>query len=328
MGTQQIHSRVARLFPAGGQCSTRVAVEHELLTTDLATGAPAPIGRVREATSHTWYADHLGFEPGGQVELSLPPVAGPALLAPQLEAAVAALSVDCGEVGVRLGVTPVDSRPAEAVSLQLTSPRYLAMQRHFDTIGPAGRRMMRRTASTQICLDWWSGQEGLAQWRLLNLAGPFLAAAFARSVGSTSRLATWLEVDPSRTAFDDRLVYADDPVAAYSDFAAGATVFTTPGDLDEHLTTLFPPVRPRGSYLEVRFLDVQPLHAVGPLASVLSTLLYDDRCRGRALRLVEGEVPRLAELWHRSAHGCAEVVARGRELVDLADVAHGLAGAA
>ena len=79
-----------------------------------------------------------------------------------------------------LEARPVDSRPEADVPLQLDKPRYLAMQRHFDSIGPAGRRMMRRTASTQVCLDWWPGAAGLEQWRLLNLAGPFLAAAFAQ----------------------------------------------------------------------------------------------------------------------------------------------------
>ena len=110
----------------------------------------------------------------------------------------------------------MDGRPESEVPLQLDSPRYVAMQRHFDTIGPAGRRMMRRTASTQVCLDWWPGRAGLEQWRVLNLAGPHLAAAYARSVGLGSRLSTWLAVDPDRTAFDDRLLPDDAPVAAYA----------------------------------------------------------------------------------------------------------------
>ena len=154
------------------------------------------------------------------------------------------------------------------------------MQRHFDSIGPAGRRMMRRTASTQVCLDWWPGGAGLEQWRLLNLAGPFLAAAFARP--GSDRLATWLAVDPSRTAFDGRLLGGDDPVAAYAEFAAGATAFVEPGE--QHLTTLFPPVRPRGRYLEVRFPDVQEDEDIGTLVAVLAALLYDDTCRAEALR--------------------------------------------
>ena len=86
-------------------------------------------------------------------------------------------------------------------------------------------------------------------------------------MGPASRLATWLDVDPGRTAFDDRLLRGVDPVAAYAEFAASASVFSMPGgdpaeptsfaawsrthELDagtarHHLSTLFPPVRPRG----------------------------------------------------------------------------------
>ena len=182
----------------------------------------------------------IAFEPGGQVELNLPCAPGLAALDVCFTAAVSELRRRCGDAGVRLEATPVDPRPLDQLPLQLLSDRYLAMQAHFDRIGPAGRRMMRQTAGTQVCLDWWPGRAGLEQWRLLLLAGPFLAAALNHS----SRLATWLDVDPSRTGFDDRLLHGDDPVAAYADFAAGATAFVPAA---EHLSTLFPPVRPRGS---------------------------------------------------------------------------------
>jgi glutamate--cysteine ligase len=327
MKAQQIRPHVAQLFPHRGPRTTRLGVEHELVSSDHVTGAAVPIDRIREATKHGAYADHLTFEPGGQVELNLPCVAGPAALGRRLRADLTALRADLAGVGVRVHARAVDPRPADNVPLQLTSPRYVAMQRHFDSIGPAGRRMMRRTASTQLCLDWWPGAAGLEQWRLLNLAGPFLAAAFARSTGPTSRLATWLAVDPSRTAFDDRLMRGDDPVAAYADFAGGAAVFVA-GGIDDHLTTLFPPVRPRGRYLEVRFLDVQPVREVEPLANALSALLYDDTCRRRAGRLVGREVSQLGELWHRAAVGDPEMRERGRELVALGFAASRLDGAA
>jgi glutamate--cysteine ligase len=175
------------------------------------------------------------------------------------------------------------------------------MQAHFDSIGPAGRRMMRQTAGTQVCLDWWPGRAGLEQWRLLLLAGPFLAAALNRS----SRLATWLAVDPDRTGFDDRLLHGDDPVAAYADSAAGATRF-----VDDHLSTLFPPVRPRGRYLEVRFLDALPDDRVAPVALSLAGLLYDDERRRRTLARLEPEAPRLAEHWHTAARAPHEIAER------------------
>jgi glutamate--cysteine ligase len=171
------------------------------------------------------------------------------------------------------------------------------MERHLDTIGPAGRVMMRRTASTQVCLDWWPGDEGWEQYRALLLSGPWIAAAYARSTGPGSRLATWLEVDPSRTAFDGRLLEGD-PVEAYARFAAGATRFAEP-----HETTLFPPVRPRAGYLEVRYLDAQPLDRVHQVLEVVATIAYDAEVRRRVLDRLEPLAPRLGDLWHAAAHG-------------------------
>ncbi len=196
------------------------------MAAEIGTGAAVPIERVREATRNAEYAAYLAFEPGGQVELSLPCAPGPTA-ARQLRVAVSALRADCERAGIRLDATPVDPRCGAEVPLQLTSPRYVAMQRQFDGIGPAGRTMMRRTASTQLCLDWWSGR---GRSRAVAAAQPRRSVAGrrrSRSAGPDSRLATWLAVDPSRTAFDGRLLRGDDPVAAYADFAAGATVFAS-----------------------------------------------------------------------------------------------------
>src|SRR4051794_20873416 len=304
---------VDALFPLPGPRRTRVGVEQELLTARL-SGGYAAIEEVRAATRGAAYREYLSFEPGGQVELSLPCAATPEEVASRLCDDVDALRRDLAAAGIQIDSAPVDPRPEACVPLQLTSPRYVAMQAHFDSIGPAGRRMMRRTASTQVCLDWWAGSDGLEQWRVLNLAGPFLAAAFGRSSGPEGRLTTWLAVDPSRTAFDDRLLHGDDPVAAYAAFAAGARAFLGP---DEHLSTLFPPVRPRGQYLEVRFLDAQQVHGVRPIVELLATLMYDADRRGRVLDALEPGRHGLAAQWRAAADGDAVVTAQGRELTIL-----------
>lgn len=305
-------AHVEPLFDRGATRRTRLAVEQELLAHDE-SGAATSIDWIRAVAAGSTYAPYLGFEPGGQVELSLPVSTDAAGLGRGLCAATGALRADCARIGVRLDAEATDPRPTDEVPLQLTSPRYLAMQRHFDTIGTAGRRMMRATASTQVCLDWWPGAAGLEQWRVLQLAGPFLAAVWARSTGPESRLATWLAVDPGRTAFDDRLLHGD-PVTAYADFAARAHVFVDGGPV-AHLTTLFPPVRPRGRYLEVRFLDVQPEEQVAAVAGALASLLYDDRHRARALRQLALEGPALADHWRAAAAGDPLVAEVGRELL-------------
>ncbi|WP_408897936.1 glutamate-cysteine ligase family protein [Nocardioides sp. R1-1] len=314
MDPRLLRSPVAALFGPqvpGSERTVRVAVEQELFAMDLYSGgsvAPAP---VRAATAGGWYALWLGFEPGGQVELSLPPSPTPAAAAGRLSAATAALGRDLLAQGIVLDARPV-RRCDPATPRHLHTPRYDAMERHLDTVGPAGRRMMRATASTQACLDWWPGRAGAEQWRLL-LAGPFLAAATTRTTGPAGRLATWLAVDPGRTAFDDRLLHGDDPVAAYVSFAAGATDFLRQGPA-AHLSTLFPPVRPRGRYLEIRFPDARPAREVGALLHGLAALLYDDERRRTALASLGPERPRLAEHWAAAAAGTGDAE-RGRALL-------------
>ncbi|HET9419938.1 MAG TPA: glutamate-cysteine ligase family protein [Nocardioides sp.] len=315
---------VGGLFPTAGQPrSTRVGVEHELLAFDTRTQGPVDIERVRRAVEDTPLAGCVAFEPGGQVELNLPCAPDPTALDRCFGSALAELRCRADDAGVRLEALPVDPRAISRLPLQLRSDRYLAMQAHFDRIGPAGRRMMRQTAGTQVCLDWWPGRAGLEQWRVLLLAGPFLAAALSRGAGPDSRLATWLAVDPARTGFDDRLLSGDDPVAAYTAFAGGAARFVP---ADQHLSTLFPPVRPRGRYLEVRFLDAQPDHLVARIAGLLADLVYDDERRRRALALLTRRRQRLAELWHAAALTPDLLAELGHEL--LGDSSAALVGAA
>ncbi|TDD43529.1 hypothetical protein E1263_41605 [Kribbella antibiotica] len=298
MNPKELHPLVAELFARGRRRSVRVAVEQEFLVADATTGAAVPIERVRRAAAGAIAAPYLGFEPGGQLELSLPCTLDPVT---QLHTMVDDLTHHLAADHLTIYALPVDPRPEHEVPLQLTSPRYVAMHRHFDSIGPAGRRMMRRTASTQICLDWWPGAAGLEQWRVLNLAGPYLAARFARSFGPHGRLTTWLDADPARTGFDDRLLGGGDPIAAYTAFAAGAAAFTdTPA---EHLTTMFPPVRPRSSYLEVRFLDAQEPSTIGRVITELTSLMYDDANRRNVLRALEPGRAQLAEQWRAAAAG-------------------------
>ena len=275
--------------------TVRVGVEQELIVRDVRTGDTVAPDRLRSTLADNAYLEHVSFEPGGQLELSLPPAASAVEAAAGLRAAVESVRGDAAASGIELLDDAVDDRTE--VPRRLRSPRYDAMEKHFDSIGPAGRVMMRRTASTQVCLDWWPGDEGLEQYRVLQLAGPWLAAAYARSTGPGSRLATWLEVDPDRTAFDGRLLVGD-PVEAYERFARGAVRFAEP-----HLTTLFPPVRPRGTYLEVRYLDAQPLDRIEQVVEVLATLAYDADVRARVLHELEPLAQRLGDYWRAAAAG-------------------------
>jgi glutamate--cysteine ligase len=155
----------------------------------------------------------ITIEPGGQLELSSPPADD---LVSCLQATAAdlhglrRLAADHGVELVGIGMDQRDVR-----RLVRGGPRYAAMQSYLDRWGPAGRTMMRRTASVQVNLEAADrGPDGdpvdaiERRWELLCSVGPALVAAFANSPGrsgrwhgwASTRMAVWLTIDPGRTA--------------------------------------------------------------------------------------------------------------------------------
>jgi glutamate--cysteine ligase len=230
------------------------------------------------------------FEPGGQLELSLPPQSSVDALLGEVDWCLAEVTRRA-EVAFA-GVDPW--RSLEEAPLTRPTPRYLAMQELFDRTGDAGRRMMRLTSSLQVCVDLLPGEAGREQWLVANLAGPDLVAAFN---GSLERTRIWLGIDPERTAYDGRHLDVHEPVEAYLDFARAAERFAISEASEDayHLSTLFPPVRPRGGYLELRYLDSQVL--TPGLLGTIWTLMYDERARRAALDLLLPTLPRLWDRW-------------------------------
>lgn len=236
------------------------------------------------------HGSRITIEPGGQLELSSDPF-------PTVGAALEGTATDlfvldqaCAQRGIdlyALGADPV--REPERV---VTAPRYAAMETFFDRSGRrAGRTMMCNTAAIQLNLGFGSDDEVATRWRIANLLGPVLIACFANSpfsAGSPSgwlstRLRAWWALDPSRSA---PVATTGDPVDRWVAYLLDAQVMLmrrddryeppaepltfgawlvdgheagppTFDDLVYHLTTLFPPVRPRG-WLELRMFDALP----------------------------------------------------------------------
>jgi len=254
------------------------------------------------------------FEPGGQLELSPPPRPTVADLVADIEVLLRRAIAIAAARGIRLeavGLNPYHS--CADVPLRLPTPRYLAMQQAFDEVGQDGRRMMRLTASLQIAVDLLPGRAGHEQWLVANLAGPPLAAAFANSAVaagspagiSGARTRIWQNADLRRTGYDGRHLDLTDPVGAYAAFAAAAPRLPIPEaeQPSYHLSTLFPPVRPRGGYLEVRYLDAQPLWRIPEAVSTVASLLCDDRARYDALDLLLPRAQDQHRAWTEAATG-------------------------
>lgn len=312
-----LNTAVARMFTPARQPG-RVGVEVELIpVTD--TERPGPVDPALLASGFDLdfaRAAAPSFEPGGQLELSPPPRPTVAALIRDVEGLFRRATAIASRRGIRLEAVGLNPHHSCAdVPLRLPTARYLAMQEMFDEVGPEGRRMMRLTASLQVAIDLLPGRAGYEQWLVANLAGPALAAAFANSGSAEGRPAglagartrIWQNVDLRRTGYDGRHLDLTDPVGAYAAFAAAAPRLPIPRaeQPSYHLSTLFPPVRPRSGYLEVRYLDAQPCSRIGEVVATVVALLCDSRARHDALDLLLPRASDLPRAWTEAAAGCS-----------------------
>ncbi|WP_329440895.1 ergothioneine biosynthesis glutamate--cysteine ligase EgtA [Streptomyces sp. NBC_01426] len=240
---------------------------------------------------------HSGFtvEPGGQLELSSAPADSLTACVDGLQADLTAVRGVLRRQGLVLRGLGQDAR--RPLRRMLDSPRYQAMETYFDRTGPAGRAMMRSSASVQVCVDAGYEEPGPLgygrRWRLAHLLGAVLVAAFANSPAAEgpyagwrcARQGIWNDID-TRRALAPPL--DEEPRDAWTRHALDTEVMCvrsvgdgapwviprgltfrdwltsgagprppTAEDLEYHLTTLFPPIRPRG-HLELRMIDAQP----------------------------------------------------------------------
>ncbi|SDY91596.1 glutamate--cysteine ligase [Micromonospora pattaloongensis] len=286
-------------------------------------------------------------EPGGQVELSTPPHASLDALRVTTAADLDRLTRRLADAGLALHPGGID--PHRRCSRLLSTPRYDAMATAFARDGRDGLVMMCSTAALQVCLDAGTPAQLAPRWAVAHALGPVLLATFAtsprhagRDTGwASARMRAWLRMRPERTS---PVEVTDDPADAWARYALRAPLLCvrrpnggwhappdvsfadwirgalprppTTDDLDYHLSTLFPPVRPRG-YLELRYLDSQPpaawLAPVAVLAAATATDATVDTVRDLAAPA--------ADRWVDAArHGLAAplLAATARQVLDVA----------
>jgi glutamate--cysteine ligase len=283
----------------------------------------------------------LTFEPGGQLEYSSPPCRSPSALLALLRSVVLPLRAAAGNDGIELMAVGIDPlNPVDQAPLLLRTKRYARMAEYLGRIGPAGARMMRQTAAFQVSLDL--DDEPWLRWSVLNAAAPYITAIFANSPvydGSatgcrSTRAQVWRGLDPARTGlpWDGRA-----PVSAYLDFALRAPAILLPQlhgehrpfgewlrharptmeEWRDHLSTLFPEVRPRG-HLELRSCDaVGPQWYAAPVALAVG-ITYDPWALRAAADLLGR--PDLGLLDRAGRLGLGDPAIR-RAAADLADIA-------
>lgn len=253
----------------------------------------------------------ITVEPGGAVELSGPPEDSVVAAIASMRADRTVLNEAFSEHGlglVLLGADPL--RPPQRVN---PGDRYRAMEKFFAASGTvdAGAAMMTSTASVQVNLDAGPRSGWADRVRLAHALGPTMIAISANSPlldgepsgWRSTRQRVWSRLDAARCGpvlgasggdpADDWVSYAlkapvmlvqgaetvaMTEVVPFADWADGRALLggrrPTAADLDYHLTTLFPPVRPRG-FLEIRYLDSTPDDVWPAVVFTLATLLDD-----------------------------------------------------
>jgi glutamate--cysteine ligase len=250
-------------------------------------------------------------EPGGQVELSTVPEPDVTTAVAALDADRRALAA--AFAAERLGLVAIGADPARPVERLSPNGRYAGMEEHFRATGSAdaGRAMMCSTAAIQLNVNSGPAEDWSTRVSRMHRLGPVLVAISAcspwlagRSSGWRSmRQQMWGEIDQARCGplldgahperewasyalmapvmlVRDRVSGEVRAVTERVPFAAWVgdhAVFGRPAtidDLDYHLSTLFPPVRPRG-FLEVRCLDAVPQRWWPGLIGIAATLLDD-----------------------------------------------------
>lgn len=286
----------------------------------------------------------LTIEPGGQLELSSAPGFDFDQVCDTTANELFALDQWCTHRGIEL--TALGGDPDRRPERVLQHPRYAAMEQYFDSDGPAGRTMMCNTASIQINVGLGPAEVMGERWQIANRIGPVLLAAFANSPlanggptgWASNRLRTWWTLDPSRSG---PVPIDGDPAAAWLHYALDARVMfircgedcvpmldpisfrrwmehghelgrPTIHDFVEHLTTLFPPVRPRG-WFEIRYIDALPTPFWHVAAAVAYAAIVHPDARARIGAVLDATGA--DELWVDAAqlglgHPALEVAAR------------------
>src|SRR5215469_5531917 len=239
----------------------------------------------------------LTTEPGGQLELSSLPADSVAECVRATATDLVALRAAAADAGLELAGVGLDPfrPPRRVLNLPRYAAMEAFFDRDgpWGRQMMCGTASVQVCLDAGDESDGYTGYR--TRWRLLHAIGPVLVAAFANSPlregrptgWRSARQQVWARMDPGRTRPPE---LNGDPRADWAEYALDAQVMCVrddgsdwtapPGltlrdwvrggpveggalrpptteDLSYHLSTLFPPVRPRGHF-ELRMIDAQP----------------------------------------------------------------------
>jgi ergothioneine biosynthesis glutamate--cysteine ligase EgtA len=311
----------------------------------------------------------LTVEPGGQLELSSAPAATLGELLEVTGRDLAALRDAAAAVGLELSGYGLDPLRPPRRLLDLpryaAMEKFFDREGPWGRQMMCGTASVQVCLDAG---DDGAGESGYrSRWRLLHAIGPVLVAAFANSPlrrgrptgWRSARQQVWSNMNPGRTrapadsddprdawaayALDAEIMCVREPDSAdwtappgltfrdwLRDGGSGTLRAPTTEDLDYHLSTLFPPVRPRG-HMELRMIDAQRDNGWIVPAAVASALADDERAADAAMAAAEPVWDGPADdPWLRAARSGPSdpLIGRAsRQCFEAADAALGRSGA-
>ena len=264
----------------------------------------------------------VSLEPGGQVELSAPPVHDIFDVQKQVQKFISELKLIARALP-EIAFLAVGMQPFSALEEISWVPktRYAHMAEYFKGRGALSHHMMKRTATNQVNLDYTSEDDAMCMLRTALGITSIVSAMFANSSFAegrpngykTYRMEIWKHTDPSRAGllpkffekgrhFSDYLEYMLDmpfifivrsgkwtplPGLTFRQFlkAGYQGAKATLGDFELHLSTAFPEVRIK-QYVEVRGVDCQSPDLIPSVAAFWKGILYDAEIREKTWALV------------------------------------------
>ena len=262
----------------------------------------------------------ITLEPGGQFELSGPPLETAVAAARQVDEHMAELLpiADAMNIAfIAVGFRPLgtwDDVP------WMPKGRYRVMREYLPKHGTLGVEMMKRTATVQANLDYRSEEDALQKMRISLGVSALVTALFAasplkdgRPAGMKSvRAACWLDTDNERCGLLPFVFEGESLFRSYAEWALDVPMFfvyrhhtyhpvegltfrrflreghegarATLADWELHLSTLFPETRLK-QYVEVRSADSGPMAMIRALPCLWRGLLYVTESRDAAWAL-------------------------------------------
>ena len=266
----------------------------------------------------TW----ITLEPGGQMELSTPPVQTVFEIEKELQSFADELqeikNYFPGITWLSVGIHPFSSLTETP---WVPKQRYAVMADYFKSRGPLAPQMMKLTATNQASFDFPDEATALSQLRTVFAVTSILSALFANSSFSDGRpngflarrVEIWNATDPERCGLLPSFLREGQGFRDYVEYLLKMPMIfivrdhrwvpmkgisfrqflrngkgnhrATQADFELHLSTAFPEARFK-KYLEIRGIDAQRRPLIPSVAAFWKGILYDDASREKSWDLV------------------------------------------